>query len=123
MNYLIKMEPVAKARPRVTKQGHTFTPKKTKAAEIEIKKQIKAQSPEALNGALKVEINFYFKRPKTVKRKYHTVKPDCDNLTKLVCDALNGILWKDDAQIVNLKASKNYSESNGFIELKVEEIR
>ena len=40
----------------------------------------------------------------------HTVKPDIDNLTKAVLDALNGLAWYDDAQIVELNASKTYVE-------------
>ena len=30
---------------------------------------------------------------------YHTAKPDKDNLEKLICDALNGLAWVDDAQL------------------------
>lgn len=30
---------------------------------------------------------------------YHTSKPDKDNIEKLLCDALNGVAWVDDAQL------------------------
>lgn len=46
----------------------------------------------------------------TNKRKI-TARPDIDNLVKAVTDALNGILWKDDSQIVSLSAEKRYGES------------
>ena len=36
-------------------------------------------------------------------------KPDCDNLAKTVLDALNGVLWLDDAQVVDLSVSKRYA--------------
>lgn len=36
-------------------------------------------------------------------------KPDLDNVMKIVCDALNGIAYKDDAQIVNAKICKRWS--------------
>jgi Holliday junction resolvase RusA-like endonuclease len=37
-----------------------------------------------------------------------TGKPDLDNIAKLYCDALNGIVWKDDSQIVNMQLTKRY---------------
>lgn len=38
-------------------------------------------------------------------------KPDCSNIVKGIEDALNGMIWKDDAQIVTLIVRKWYSES------------
>lgn len=38
-----------------------------------------------------------------------TKKPDCDNIAKIICDALNGVAYKDDKQIVQLLVSKVYS--------------
>jgi Holliday junction resolvase RusA-like endonuclease len=40
----------------------------------------------------------------------HTVKPDWDNLGKVVSDALNGIAWKDDAQVCWANVKKVYGE-------------
>jgi Holliday junction resolvase RusA-like endonuclease len=37
-----------------------------------------------------------------------TGKPDLDNIAKLYCDALNGIVWKDDSQIVAMQLTKRY---------------
>ena len=37
-------------------------------------------------------------------------RPDVDNLLKLVCDALNGVAWKDDSDIASTFAVKGYSE-------------
>jgi Holliday junction resolvase RusA-like endonuclease len=39
-------------------------------------------------------------------RQWKTTRPDADNLAKAVFDALNGILWADDSQIVNSTVSK-----------------
>lgn len=33
-----------------------------------------------------------------------------DNLAKLVKDALNGVFWRDDAQVVDLTVKKRYSD-------------
>ena len=38
-----------------------------------------------------------------------TKKPDCDNIAKIICDALNGVAYDDDKQIVALKVTKIYS--------------
>ena len=39
------------------------------------------------------------------------VKPDLDNIAKGICDALNGIAWKDDKQITDLYVGKRYDEN------------
>lgn len=65
--------------------------------------------------ALNVEIVAVFPRPKSlpksagVGRLPRPSRPDCDNLAKGACDAGNGILWADDAQIVRLTVSKWYA--------------
>jgi Holliday junction resolvase RusA-like endonuclease len=46
---------------------------------------------------------------------FPTSKPDLDNLAKIVLDALNGILWADDCQVVKLEITKEYGEIPGAI--------
>ena len=53
----------------------------------------------------------------------HTVKPDCDNLVKAILDALNGVAWYDDAQIVDLQVKKEYSLTGGYISLFIKQLR
>jgi len=49
-----------------------------------------------------------------------TIRPDIDNTTKLCLDLGNGILWRDDSQIVELHATQQYSETPcTVIEIKV----
>ena len=48
----------------------------------------------------------------------HTSLPDVDNLAKSILDAMNGVIWKDDAQVFRLTAEKTYSEKE-FIRLSV----
>jgi Holliday junction resolvase RusA-like endonuclease len=38
------------------------------------------------------------------------VKPDLDNVAKLILDALNGVAWHDDNQIARLTISKVYGK-------------
>lgn len=44
--------------------------------------------------------------PKSVKTEPDTLKPDCDNIAKAVLDALNGVAWDDDSQVVSLQVRK-----------------
>lgn len=50
-----------------------------------------------------------------------TVKPDCDNIAKNINDALNGIVYPDDKQIVSLTVNKIYSDSE-FVKVTIEEV-
>lgn len=47
-----------------------------------------------------------------------TTKPDIDNLAKCVLDALNGIAYRDDNQVVRLEVSKFYGEPATLISLE-----
>lgn len=72
------------------------------------------------NVPLRMIINTYFAIPKSFSKKKRetalafgirpTVKPDCDNISKNICDALNGIAFPDDKQIVSLEVNKYYGE-------------
>lgn len=115
-----EVEPVSKLRARTvrTNKGHfrSFTPKKTKQFENTIKGLCRSQfDRDPYTGALSVSIEFELPKPKSVTRKYPTVKPDIDNLVKSLVDSLNGIVWKDDCQIVNLNVSKRYSKQGSIL--------
>ena len=103
----IPMTPVPKGRPRFTRSGHAFTDPKTRKAELEI--QIACHHAwhyEPMECPVIVEAEFYFPKSKTNKTTHHTQRPDADNCLKLLTDAMNGIVFKDDSQIVKATASK-----------------
>ena len=116
-------EPVAKGRPRfrvIRKFVQTYTPAKTKKAEQRIREEIKKQFiRKPFSYPIAVDINFFFSIPKSYTKKrireiaenyyYHTNKPDCDNLAKLVLDAMNGLVYEDDKQIFGLRIVKMYA--------------
>lgn len=55
-------------------------------------------------------------RPKSVVSEPDTFKPDGDNITKLILDALNGRAWHDDSQVVELHVTKHdRTRSSGTI--------
>jgi Holliday junction resolvase RusA-like endonuclease len=117
--------PVAKARARVTiKKGivRGYTPTKTVNYENLIAlygKQVMALRLPLL-GPISMGLSIYMGIPISwSKRKkrlaiqgdiYPTSKPDSSNIQKSVEDALNGICYLDDAQIVDHIITKRYSE-------------
>lgn len=133
VTFTIPGAPQGKARPRVTSHG-TFTPKKTKDYERQVIAQYRAQCGgiEFEDRAISVSILALYQVPqsksKLIKSKMldgsirPKVKPDADNLAKAVLDALNGIAYKDDAQIVELTVQKWYSASPA-VHVMIEEAR
>lgn len=115
ISFYYEIEPVPKARPRLGRNG-TYTPAKTKDFENAIKKITTEELASAFfpefpkESPLFFQVEFYLKPPKKNKRVMPVVKPDLDNLTKTIMDALNGLAYNDDNQICKIKASKYYSE-------------
>lgn len=56
-----------------------------------------------------VSATFLLQRPASVKRFRPSVKPDLDKLARASLDALSGVLFEDDGQVVSLKVSKQYA--------------
>ena len=120
---LIPIEPVPKGRPRFTRFGKPYTPKKTADYERIVADTYRT-TPNANyfgdNEPLKVSLIFCMPIPKSYPKKRrewilkgyesYTKKPDCDNLAKAVLDALNGVAFEDDSQIVELHIRKEYAE-------------
>lgn len=113
---VIPGEPMGKARPRVTQHG-TYTPKPTRDREVYIKQLWMAEGAKTLEyceQGLEVEIEAYFPVRQSWSKatkaflagKPHTKKPDLDNISKLVLDALNGGPFPDDGCVCAVKASK-----------------
>ena len=83
-----------------------------------------------MTGALRVSFTFYRPRPKghfgakgvrPSAPRYPTTKPDVLKLARAVEDALTGVLWRDDAQIVAESIYKDYGEPARVV-VTVEEI-
>ena len=58
-------------------------------------------------------LNFRVKKPKSVKRLFPTVPPDLDKYIRGVNDALTGIAYIDDSQVISIRATKGYAEIPG----------
>ncbi|AJP12687.1 RusA family crossover junction endodeoxyribonuclease [Clostridioides difficile] len=121
VNFTIYGEPVGKERPRfnlATKR--TYTPNKTKSYEELIKWLYQSKVKHYFEGYIKMTLRCYYSIAKSNSKKIKeqkrnnvlrpSKKPDIDNVIKVVADSLNGIAYKDDTQIVEVVASKYYSD-------------
>ncbi|MFU0784281.1 RusA family crossover junction endodeoxyribonuclease [Clostridium sp.] len=120
IEFTVPGQPVAKARPRVTKRGFTYTPKKTVNYENWVKECYYTQNKDKrLNGQIRAKIRAYFSIPKSTSKKKRneiiagdirpTKKPDTDNIAKIILDSLNTIAYDDDKQVIFLQIEKFYS--------------
>ncbi len=118
----VKGNPIAKARPRFARMGkfvRTYNSQETEESRFlfEIQKQ---WNRPPIEGPLKIRCSFEMPIPKSTSNKKtlamlkeeikHTKKPDIDNLIKFTCDCLNGVVFKDDSQIIYLAGGKFYSK-------------
>jgi len=123
--FFVPGEPVAKGRARSSpyrkKDGglgvRTYSPDKTVTWERTLKYEaLKMKPTEPLDGPLRIELHFYFPRNKAAKKRpYPHVRPDLDNLEKAVMDALNGVIWTDDARVCSKTSAKHYTNDAGQI--------
>ena len=124
MKLVFEIEPVEQARPRATRMGRgirLYDPKKVSVYKKQLAMMCKFQYKQApLTGPLMVELNFFRHIQSSISKKERelrmsgshrpVVKPDTDNYIKSTLDGLNGLLWEDDNQIVDLGAHKYYSD-------------
>lgn len=113
-----------KQRPKAARRGNfvrVFTPKETVNAEAWVKQCAVDQIGAAcLDMPLEIAIGITVEIPRSWSHKARraalagetkpTGKPDLDNCVKLICDALNGVMWKDDSQIVTMRLGKRYGD-------------
>jgi len=127
-NATILTEPMGKERPRAAiRDGRPviYTPNRTVEAQMRIRTAVhKTRIFYPAGTPLHMELDFYLRRPKSVKRKWPTVKPDVSNCVKLAEDALEGFLFDNDSQVVSLRAAKHYAAQGELprIEIRVKEI-
>ena len=89
----------------------TYTPEKTRTYEDRVKSFGRlAMSGAPMTGPLKAVLRIHLPAlksgPKALRSAPPTGRPDLDNVVKAVLDALNGVLYADDAQVVTLEAYK-----------------
>lgn len=128
IRFTVPGQPVGKGRPRAFRMGkgvRMFTPEKTVSYENLVATAahgaMRGQPP--VEGAVAVDLDIRLmvpmswsakKRAQALEGQIHpTKKPDADNVTKAIFDAMNGIVWGDDVQVVRLSLCKRYGATPG----------
>lgn len=131
MRFEVAGEVIGKGRPRFTRSGRTYTPKKTLDYERTIKRAYLNKYTYLSKKSLRIKICAYLEVAKShskVKKQKMlanelqcTKKPDVDNIVKVVLDALNKVAYQDDTQVVELVAIKRWSNESR-LKVIIEEI-
>lgn len=121
--FIVPGKPQAQGRPRFFRRGGfvgVYDPKESKDFKAKVALHAKVAGAQLMIGLISIKITFYLPRPKALCRKsdpelpiYCGVKPDWENLAKSICDALNGVCYKDDGQICRADIMKYYHEKVG----------
>jgi Holliday junction resolvase RusA-like endonuclease len=137
MQFIVEGKPQGKARARTfynSRAGkmQSITPEKTKSYEDLIRWKYKAAGGKYYGEkTLQVDIQAYYPVPKGFSKAKlkdatngnlrPTTKPDCDNIIKVVLDALNGVAYYDDKQVICVSCNKYYAEQ-GYLVIRIIEI-
>lgn len=138
VRFTIAGEPIGKGRPIFSSRGgfaRAVTPKATVSYETLVRLEYQAQCDGNTFGCddeLCIRIIAYKSIPKSISKKKRLLmlggfirpakKPDWDNIGKIICDALNKVAFCDDAQIVDGRVIKRYSDQPR-VEVEIWKIR
>lgn len=135
MEFFVEGNPQGKARPRFShKTGTVYTPSKTAEYEKKIQKSFLAAGGKLIPGDcyVHVSVDSYFEVPKSYTKGkrlacQHNInrpakKPDIDNVLKAVLDALNGVAYVDDRQVIEVRCRKWYAQSTGCLKISIREV-
>lgn len=115
-------QPQGKARPRFTRAGRAYTPKKTMLYEEEVRMMAKAAmgSSDPLETPVMAYVYITFPVPPSYSKTRKQLcldnierpakKPDADNVAKAILDSINDVVYMDDAQVVDLHVTKRYGD-------------
>ena len=123
MYFVVPGQPYGKGRPRASSRGgfvRMYTPATTLAYESEIARLAEMArgdwpvlaTPMSLRVIAHHAIPASWPKRKQLQALNGEVipgKPDLDNVAKAVLDALNGVIYEDDKQVIRLVAEKRYS--------------
>lgn len=122
LEFTVPGKPMGKQRPRMTRMGHTYTPKETASYENLVKLAFREKYHDHIPTTSDVELfvvaefpipTSWSKKKKqaALDEKIHPRKPDWDNIGKIISDALNDVAYIDDSQVVFSRVEKKYSET------------
>lgn len=130
LQFTVPGQPFGKERPRAAKKGKfitIYTPQKTVSYEglIAHTAMVAMSGRKLIMGAVSVDLDIRVSIPASWSKKRQaaamrgevapTKKPDIDNVEKVLFDGMNGVVWKDDVQAVEVMKRKRYAETPGVI--------
>jgi len=123
IEFTVPGQPVPKGRPKFARRGKgvvAYTPAKTAAYETLVQHAAAAAMGDRLptSRPVRLVVTLALQVPASWSKKRQamaiagairaTKKPDADNVLKGLKDGCNGIVWKDDAQVVSIELAKAY---------------
>ena len=128
LKFTVPGAPYGKGRPRIGKVGNharMFTPEKTVNYEglVAHSAKVAMAGMALMDGPTSVHLDIVCQVPASWSQKkrsqalagtvYPTTKPDIDNVEKAIFDGLNGVVWRDDVQVVEVHKRKRYGDTPG----------
>lgn len=126
LDFTVPGQPYGKGRARATivrGKARLFTPEKTASYEslVALSAQQAMAGRPLFSGAVEVAMLICCQIPASWSgRKQQlaregairpTTKPDIDNVEKAIFDGINGVVWKDDVQVVDVRKRKIYADT------------
>ena len=123
MMFELSIVPTAQQRARHTRSGMAYKSREQEANELTLEAALWPYRPESpLSGPVRLVFTACMPMPASASKKRraamqegkigHIVRPDVDNLSKQLLDAMTRLrFWEDDRQVVELIARKRYDET------------
>ncbi len=96
---------------------------------------VRMNDRDLFTGPVAVTLHFYMPRPKghyrsgkfasllkPTAKSYHDQKPDVDKLARGTLDAITGFVYRDDSQVVDMVATKQWTEKQPGCDITVQEL-
>lgn len=131
LTFTVPGAPIGKGRPRVTTRGGKFATMYTPEKTVNYESLVSHSAKVAMNGmalfdgpaSVTLEIRCQVPASWSQKKRaqalagqvYPTTKPDIDNVEKAIFDGLNGVVWRDDVQVVDVTKRKRYADTPGVV--------
>ena len=130
IEFTVPGQPQGKGRAKIVKIGG-FSRMATPAATVAYEGLIAHAAQSAMQGAPLIDgpvaclVEMRLQVPASWSKKKQTealaggvlptTKPDIDNVVKAIFDGMNGVVWRDDVQVVDLLTKKRYSATPGVV--------
>ena len=129
----LEIRPTPHQSVRMTRSGHSYQPKKIVDYKNAIIEMVREQLPDHFSIIPKgtpihiTKLHYQFEIPKSWSKKkkaeayWMTSRPDLhDNLNKALFDALEGIIWEADHNVVRLDNLQKYYGQTNQINIEIE---